>query len=76
MMISFTIKKVLGWLIINVVNLHGLAFCFVLCPPIYFPYMLSSNLFEASAESFKHFLHVATLLHGDNSCMILLIHPD
>lgn len=37
MVISFTIKSVLGWLITYMVNLHGLAFCFFLCPPHLFP---------------------------------------
>lgn len=32
-------------------------------------------LFEALAESFKHFLHVATLHHGDDP-HVVLIHPD
>lgn len=33
-------------------------------------------LFESSAESLKHSLHVASLLHGDDPGMVLLIHPD
>lgn len=33
-------------------------------------------LFESSAESLKHSLHVASLLHGDDSGVVLLIHPD
>ncbi len=33
-------------------------------------------LFESSAESLEHSLHVASLLHGDDSGVVLLIHPD
>lgn len=33
-------------------------------------------LFESPAESFKHSLHVASLLHGDDPGVVLLIHPD
>lgn len=33
-------------------------------------------LFESSAESLKHSLHVASLLHGDDPGVVLLIHPD
>lgn len=35
------------------------------------PYPLKTN-----AEAPEHFLHVATRLHGNNTQMILLIHPD
>lgn len=33
-------------------------------------------LFESTAESLEHSLHVASLLHGDDSGVVLLIHPD
>ena len=33
-------------------------------------------LFQAAAEPLKHSLHVATLLHGDDSGVVLLIDPD
>lgn len=33
-------------------------------------------LFESVAKSLKHSLHVAALLHGDNSGVVLLIDPD
>lgn len=33
-------------------------------------------LFEPSAESLKDSLHVASLLHGDDPGVVLLIHPD
>lgn len=36
----------------------------------------SLYLFESPAESFKHSLHVASLLHGDDPGVVLLIHPD
>jgi len=35
------------------------------------PYPLKTN-----AEALEHFLHVATLLHGNDTQVILLIHPD
>lgn len=34
------------------------------------------DLFESSAEPLKHSLHVATLLHGDDPGVVLLIDPD
>ena len=34
-----------------------------------------SYLFEAFAEPFEHSLHVATLLHGDDAGVVLLINP-
>merc|ERR1711931_538413 len=34
------------------------------------------NLQQAGAEASEHLLHVASLLHGDDTEMILLIHPD
>lgn len=36
---------------------------------------LADHLCEACAETSKHFLHVATFLHGDDTQVILLIHP-
>merc|ERR1719290_488775 len=33
------------------------------------------NLDEAGAEASEHLLHVASLLHGDDAEMILLVHP-
>lgn len=33
-------------------------------------------LFESSAESLKHSLHVASFLHGDDPGVVLLIDPD
>jgi hypothetical protein len=35
-----------------------------------------SDLGEASAETGKHLLHVATLLHRDDSQVVLLIDPN
>jgi hypothetical protein len=35
-----------------------------------------SYLFESIAESVKDFLNVATLLHGNDTSMILLVNPD
>lgn len=32
-------------------------------------------LCKASAETSKHFFHIATFLHGDDTQVILLIHP-
>lgn len=34
-----------------------------------------THLLQAGAEALEHLLHVATLLHGDDTQMILLIHP-
>ena len=33
------------------------------------------DLSEAGAESGEHFLHVAPLLHGDDSQVVLLVNP-
>lgn len=33
-------------------------------------------LLESPAESLEHPLHVASLLHGDDSGVVLLIYPD
>lgn len=33
-------------------------------------------LFQADAEASKDLLHVASLLHGDDTQVILLVHPD
>lgn len=74
MVISFTIRSVLGWLITYGEPTWASILFFLMSPPPIS--LILSNLFEASAESFKHFLHVATLLHGDDPSMILLIHPD
>ena len=32
------------------------------------------NLFEAITESREHLLHVASLLHGDNTSVVLLVY--
>lgn len=45
----------------------------------FFPVQLMRTpayLGKSSAEAFKHFLHVATFLHGDDTQVVLLIHPD
>ena len=34
------------------------------------------HLFESSAEPLEHSLHVASLLHGDDPGMVLLIDPN
>lgn len=38
--------------------------------------MWSSYLLQANAESLEDLLHVATLLHGNDTQMVLFIHPD
>lgn len=38
--------------------------------------LFSRHLFESTAESLKHSLHVASLLHGDDASVVLLIDPD
>lgn len=38
--------------------------------------LISLYLFESVAEPLEHSLHVASLLHGDDSGVVLLIHPD
>ena len=40
------------------------------------PHRLRPYLFEPSAEPLEHPLHVAALLHGDDSGVVLLVHPD
>ena len=35
-----------------------------------------AHLFEASAEPLKHSLHVASLLHGYDPRVVLLVDPD
>lgn len=37
---------------------------------------LAPHLFESAAEPVKDPLHVATLLHGDDAGVVLLIDPD
>lgn len=37
---------------------------------------LGTNLFKAPAESFKHSLHVSSLLHGYDPGVVLLVYPD
>lgn len=37
---------------------------------------LPEYLLQSSAESLEHSLHVAALLHGDDSGVVLLVHPD
>ncbi len=37
---------------------------------------LKRNLCEACAEAIEDFLHVATFLHGNNTKVVFLIHPD
>lgn len=36
----------------------------------------STYIGESGTEAFKHFLHVATLLHRDHTQVVLLIHPN
>lgn len=35
-----------------------------------------ADLFETSAEPFKHSLHVSSFLHGNDSGVVLLVDPD
>lgn len=37
---------------------------------------MHTDLFETSAEPFKHSLHVPSFLHGDDSGVVLLVDPD
>lgn len=37
---------------------------------------IPSHLCEASTETVEHLLHVATLLHRDDTQVVLLIDPD
>ena len=39
-------------------------------------YVSVHYLLQASAEASEDLLHVASLLHGDDTQVILLVHPD
>lgn len=54
----------------------GLSFSMKISNPPICSCSTDSDLLETAAESLEHSLHVATLLHGDDSGVIFLINPD